>query len=262
MTNDAHFPASAPNFRDLGGHTTRDGSVVRRGLVYRSDSLANLTDDELHALGDRLGLRLQVDLRTSFERAAAADRVPDGVEYAVIDVQGDHSTGADLAAMLTDPERSAELLGNGGGERFVHEVNRMLVSWEDALAGYGELVRLTAAGPSPLVFHCSAGKDRTGWGAAVLLALLDVPRETIVADYLASNARLAQAREWMHGSAARYGIDPDLLQPLMEVRAEYLQSAFDEADRVYGSFEGYVADGLKVAPETVTALRERLLSPG
>ncbi|ASU83116.1 protein-tyrosine-phosphatase [Nocardiopsis gilva YIM 90087] len=261
MTNDAHFPATAPNFRDLGGHTTRDGSVVRRGVVYRSDALSNLTDDELHGLGNHLGLRLQVDLRSSFEREAAADRVPEGVEYVALDVQGDHSTGADLAAMLTDPERSTELLSDGGGERFVHEVNRMLVSWDDALAGYRELIRLAATGPAPLVFHCSAGKDRTGWGAALLLALLDVPREAIVADYLASNPRLAQAREWMYGAAERHGVNRDLLQPLVEVREEYLRSAFDEADRVYGSFEGYVADGLKIGPETIDALRARFLGP-
>ncbi|WP_067965320.1 tyrosine-protein phosphatase [Nocardiopsis trehalosi] len=256
--NDDPLLSGAPNFRDLGGYATAGGERVRRGLLYRADALARLDGADVAALRG-LGLRHIIDLRTVFEREHGPDTVPEGVEYTVLDVQGRHSTGADLAAILSDPERAAELLADNGAERFMHAVNRALVSGDDAREAYRELVQQAAEGPTAMVFHCSAGKDRTGWGAALLLELLGVPRETVVEDYLASNGRLRQTRAWMAGNVRANGIDPELVTPMIDVRRAYLESAYAEVEEVYGSFEGYVADGLKLRPETVAALRGRML---
>lgn len=257
MTNDAAL-ATLPNFRDIGGYRTPGGSAVRRGLVFRADALARVDDGDLAALS-RFGLRQVLDLRTAYERTAEPDRLPDGAEYAVLDVQGDHSTGGNLERLLTDPRAAAEALGGGGAAAFMMEVNRVLVTEQDANAAYAELVRRAATGPTAAVFHCTAGKDRTGWGAALLLSLLGVDRDTVFEDYLASNPRMGRLRRGMRRQAERNGVDGDLLEPIIEVREEYLAEAFAQVERVYGSFDAYVSEGLKLPPDLVEALRERLL---
>ncbi|GAB3212491.1 hypothetical protein GCM10027294_39010 [Marinactinospora endophytica] len=260
VNNDSSILRTAPNFRDLGGYPTEDGRRIRRGMLFRADALSRLDEEDLATL-ERLGLRLMIDLRTVFEREREADRVPAGAEHVVLDVQGNHRTGGDLAAMFSDTERARELLADNGAERFMHEVNRTLVGADDARSAYRELVERAAEGPLPLVFHCSAGKDRTGWGAVILLTLLGVPRQTVVEDYLASNSRLSAATAWMLELIQGRGIDPEEVRPMLEVRTSYLETAFAEVERLHGSFDDYVLSGLRVKPETVEALRERLLEP-
>nr|WP_156002964.1 tyrosine-protein phosphatase [Streptomonospora sp. PA3] len=250
--------STAPNFRDLGGHATRGGGRVRPGVAYRSDALNRLDAADLRALQD-LGVRQVIDLRTVFERENGADRLPEGADYVVLDVQGDHSTGADLVEVLTDPARAETVFGDGGATRFMHEVNRILVSAEDARAGYAEMVRRLAAGAGATVVHCTAGKDRTGWAAALVLETLGVPREAVFADYLASNERLGPLREAMQGVCERSGVDFELVRPMVECRNTYLEEAYAEVERVFGSFEDYVRDGLGLDRPTIDALRGRLL---
>ncbi|TQN32304.1 protein-tyrosine phosphatase [Haloactinospora alba] len=289
MTNNSPILAAAPNFRDVGGYATHNGERVRSGVLYRAGTLHRLEESDLAALRS-LGLRQVVDLRTETERAREADRIPDGAEYVPLDVtptksppsapagereprsHGSPAPGssgtpeapspnADLVTLLADAERAHALLADNGAERFMHGVNRMLVASDEACSGYRELIQRAAAGPGALVFHCSAGKDRTGWGAAVLLRLLGVPTETVVADYLASNARLGGLEDWAHLLVRNYGFAPEAFLPLVEVRREYLETAFAEADRLHGSFDAYVRDGLGISQRTVRELRERMLEP-
>ncbi|WP_242677018.1 tyrosine-protein phosphatase [Streptomonospora litoralis] len=258
-TNEApRLLSQAPNFRDLGGYRTRGGGRVRSGVAYRSGALDRLDDADLAALRD-LGIRQVVDLRTVFERENNADLLPDGADYIPLDVQGDHSTGADLVEVLTDPSRAESVFGDGGATRFMHEVNRILVTGEEARAGYAEAVRRIAAGPGPTVVHCTAGKDRTGWAAALVLELLDVPRETVFADYLASNDRLAGLRAAMRDISEQSGVDPELVWPMVECRRSYLEAAYTEVEEAFGSFEAYAAEGLGLAQSTIDALRGRML---
>ncbi|PSL00697.1 protein-tyrosine phosphatase [Murinocardiopsis flavida] len=259
MINDALTLATVPNFRDLGGYPAETGRV-RSGLLFRADTLSDIGDSDLAEL-QRIGVRQVIDLRTAFERESAADRVPAGAEYTVLDVQREHATGGDLASLLADPERAGTELADGGAERFMHAVYRALAGTGDAADAYRGLVERAAYGPLPLVFHCFAGKDRTGWGAVLLLSLLGVGSDAVIADYLASNDRLEAAAARLGGLAESMGLDPALVAPLMDVRVDYLHSAFDEVERSYGGFAGYLADGLGVDAATVAALRERLLEP-
>ncbi|MBB4933104.1 protein-tyrosine phosphatase [Lipingzhangella halophila] len=271
MTIDDQLLANAPNFRDLGGRATSDGARVRRGMVYRSDSLAWLDESDLATL-ERIGLRQVMDLRADVERAKHADRLPDGVEYTTLDVNpkpagGTRGTGegadrhfaGDLASVLAEPELAREVLSDGGGERFMHNVNRVLVTSDAARAGYAELLTRVATGPTAAVFHCSAGKDRTGWAAALILSLLGVPWATIVSDYLVSNLRMDNIQRWIYAKSDENGIDRTLVDPILGVRRRYLQTAFAEVERVHGTVEEYVRDGLKLDPEIIDALRARLL---
>jgi len=114
----------------------------------------------------------------------------------------------------------------------------------------------------PIVYHCTAGKDRTGWATAVILTILGVPRDQVFADYLLSNSYLAAKNAATISSVKASGapIDPAFLEPVLTVRRDYLQSAFDEVDRNYGSFDAYVRDGLGISDMQVAALRRKYLS--
>ena len=111
----------------------------------------------------------------------------------------------------------------------------------------------------PGTFHCTAGKDRTGWAEAVFLSIMGVPRDTIMRDYLLSNDFLAAKNQRMVQMVKGH-IDPALLEPLLGVRAEYLQAGFDAVDKDYGSMDRYVHDGLGLSDATIQALRSEFLA--
>ncbi|MFV2194902.1 tyrosine-protein phosphatase [Nocardiopsis sp. LOL_012] len=259
VTSDGFIFSSAPNFRDIGGHRTASGRTVRSGLIFRSDALHSVADEELVAYNG-LGIRQIVDFRTPHERGRLPDVTPEGAEYAAVAVQGSKAAGANFADLLADPEQARAVFGGGGAERFMFAVYEELVTDAVALRGYRELIERAAEGPTALVFHCSAGKDRTGWGAALILRLLGVEHEHVVADYLVSNERQAATEMWMRRLAVGSGLDWADLVPMTRVRAEYLDTALARVDEVYGSFDGYVAEGLGVSGRTVERLRERLLN--
>ncbi|MEC3893899.1 tyrosine-protein phosphatase [Nocardiopsis alba] len=258
VTNDGFLLSSAPNFRDLGGHRTREGRTVREGLLYRSDALHTLSEPDLTTYNG-FGIRQLIDLRTSHERDRLPDVIPDGAEYAAIGVQNAEAAGANFVDLLSDPERARAVFGDGAAERFMFAVYRDLVTEDEALQGYRELVERAAKGPTALVFHCSAGKDRTGWGAALLLTLLGVEREAIVADYLVSNDRQAATDHWMRTISADSGLPWEDIAPMTRVRADYLEKAFTTVDTVYGSFDAYVAEGLGLSQATLEEFADRML---
>ncbi|GGK94712.1 tyrosine-protein phosphatase [Nocardia jinanensis] len=221
----------APNARDLGGYRTIDGRTVRSGIAFRTDQLNNLTPADLSEL-NRLGVREVDDLRTVYERALGPDRVPAGARANWYDMIG--------AAPL--PELMSTLAGG-------NDLYRAFITApgaNQAVAGVLRDIAASGAGPEPgaVLFHCTAGKDRTGWTAAVLLTVLGVDRATVGEDYLLSN----------HYRAAAAG------DPVGGVRQEWLDSAFDQVARSYGSFDRYVSEGLGLGPAEIDALKQRMLS--
>lgn len=251
-----HLP-SIPNLRDIGGYRTTDGRWVKMGLLYRSDQLDRIDDQDMAAI-ERLGLKLVVDLRTLSERSREPDRLPRGSRPLILDVAADSqgSLGGDMRKAMT-------AIAAGKGAELLMEANRDFVSLGSARRAYaGLLNQLAEAQPQALLYHCTAGKDRTGWATAVILTLLGVPRETVMADYLASNAFLEKKNEATIKalSQSTSPIAPASLTPVLTVRPEYLESAFDEVDRRYGSFDAYLHIGLGLQPEDRKALRDRFLT--
>jgi protein-tyrosine phosphatase len=250
----------ARNARDVGGHRAADGRTVATGLVFRAESLGRLTPADVAAL-DRLGLVNVVDLRGQGEvDALGEDRLPSSVASVHLPI---YDPDNDIYRLMTeliasrDADRQRAVLGDGGGERIMLGVYRWFVADPAPRDRFGKLLRqLAQPGQLPLLYHCTAGKDRTGWTTAVLLTLLGVDRDDVLADYLASN-RNAVTLEAL--GVAQVMAEPELLRPLLEVRAEYLSMAFDEATRAYGSFDRFVRDGLDLDEATVTRLREALL---
>jgi protein-tyrosine phosphatase len=239
---------TAANFRDAGGYRTQDGKWVRMGLVYRSNGLEHLSDEELARI-DRLHIKLVCDLRTAEERQSGPDRVPEGVADQPADVLADD---ADLIHSL----RSNDGRAAPSHEALEERIYRDFVRLPSARQAYRALFeRLADPENLPTVFHCTAGKDRTGWAQAVFLTLLGVPRETVVEDYLLTNrylqgAALQSVRQSMNGGTS----------PAITANPQALDAAFDQVARDYGSFERYLREGLHLTDATLAALRKNFLA--
>ncbi|WP_335933213.1 tyrosine-protein phosphatase [Streptomyces sp. PTD5-9] len=255
-------PASTVrNLRDLGGIALEPGRCVRPGAVLRSGGLGAL-DVERDTAVAALGIRTVVDLRTADERAAAPDRLPPGARLFVADVLGDNPgvAPARLRALLADPVAAHRLLGNGKAEEVFAGTYRRMVLSPCAAAAYRAFVETAADDRArPVLFHCTTGKDRTGWAAALLLMLLGASREVVQAEFLAVN-------EDARGTCAPYvrgfldaGGDPEIASAILEVRPRYLDVALDAVDERWGGLDGYVRDGLRIPAAAVERLREGLV---
>lgn len=252
---------SAPNLRDLGGLRTV-GGVVRSGAVYRSATLARLQGDDLESFR-RLGITTVYDLRTAGERGASPDQLPEGVKLVALDVLADSTTdvAAGVGQLAGDPAALAASLGDGRGAALMRDSYRNIVSLPSALSAYRSFYfdLIDPARSGAALFHCTTGKDRTGWAAASLLLLLGVSEEDVRADYLETNADLLPALQPLLAAAAEKGVDTQLLLPVLGVRGEYLDAAMDEARSRFGSIEGYATVGLGLNASDLDALRRRFV---
>ncbi len=247
----------AHNVRDLGGYTTADGQRVKWGQLYRADALSKLDDADLDYL-TRLGLRRVVDFRSESEQQDAPDRLPTDAEYRSHPMTASTVGGIDVYALFRDPKR---LNATDTGE-LMRDINRQLVT--DYTPKYRTWLHQLATddSASPQMFHCTAGKDRTGFAAAILLSALGVPREQIMADYLLSATYIANHNERRIRRIqllSLWRIRAEALRPMMTVQSSFLQAAFDEAERRYGSFDDYLSEGLGVNAVLRKQLRARFL---
>jgi protein-tyrosine phosphatase len=255
--------ASAANLRDIGGYATRDGHVVRKKLLYRSGALGTLRADDREKLA-ALNLKCDYDLRTVQERTAQPDKLPPEVKIIALDVlaDSDRSATAQLGKLLLKPKEANAELGDGKVEAIFAKTYREFVSLPSARKAYRQLfLDLGAEGSLPAVFHCTTGKDRTGWATAALLTLLGVSEETVFADYLRSNDYVLPTYQKTIDSFTKAGGDPAIARAILGVKAEYLKAAFDEMKAKYGSIEDYFSKALDIDAAGQAVLRERFLGP-
>ncbi|CAN5421702.1 tyrosine-protein phosphatase [soil metagenome] len=249
------------NLRDAGGYPTVDGRSVRRGVLYRSGQLNHEGDASMAAL-EGLGLGVVFDLRTQDEVDAIPDRLPAGVEAVHLDVLAGATSSvvAHMEDMFADPTSAEAVLRSGDVAQHYVATCRDLVTLESALSSYTVLFSQLASRDDVALFHCTAGKDRTGWAGASLLTLLGVEADTVMADYeLSSKPVIASFQKYIDQFADAGG-DPDLLTPVFSVEPDYLNAAFDQANIVFGSLEGYFRDGLGLGDDGIAALRNRLVA--
>ena len=257
-----HVPlAGQPNFRDLGGYAAGDGRRIRWGAVYRSGELSQLSDADVGKLGE-LGIRTVVDLRSPEEVSARGEgRLPSGAQLLPLPI-----TSSDMFAKLIPMFLKGDF--SQVPPDLLDQVNRMLVS--EFTEQYTGLLRaLSEPANRPLVFHCTQGKDRAGFGAAMVLSALGVPWETVLEDYLLSNHFRKEENDKMlgmiRGFAANHG-GPEgeevafwRVEGLLYVKEQSLQAAHAEIIERHGSVEAFLTEGLGCSVEGLAQLRDDLL---
>jgi protein-tyrosine phosphatase len=259
--NDVSFERVA-NFRDAGGHSTDDGQRVRTGRLYRCGHLANATDADVDAL-EQLGIGVVVDLRGDAERVIEGEsRLPRGAKVVYLPM-GDVRAGPDLRELLGsgDVERIKEMFPPGAARDMMLRGSLAFVVDDAHCAQYAEFVRtLIEANGTPVVVHCSAGKDRTGWATALVLLALGVPEQLVVDDYLRSNEAQALRMANVARSTSN-GLDPGLLEPLVLVHVDYITTSLVALEEHWGGIDGYLGGGLGIDAQLRSQLRSVLLEP-
>lgn len=252
---------TVPNLRDVGGYKTGDGASVVYGLAYRSDTFNPMSAEDILKL-ERIGLKNDYDLRTTSEVKAKPDQMPPGVHYQLLNVLADAKSAApaELEALLHEPKKANVILGGGRIEALFMDGYREFVSLQSARQSYRTLFQsLANQRKLPAVFHCTTGKDRTGWAAAALLTLLGVPKETVMADFMRSNDYvIPQYKHAIEGFVAAGG-DRSIPLAIFGVKPEYIEASFDEMQKRYGTIEKYFSEGLGIDAAGQKALRDLYL---
>lgn len=249
--------ASIPNLRDLGGYRTVDGKTVASGLVYRSNQLSGIPPGDMEKLGS-LGLQTAFDLRTAEERNKRPEELPKSVKYVVLDVLADSPQAgpAQLEKLMVDPKLANAELGGGKVEAAFQASYREFVSLPSARREFRNLyLSLGDRAQVPALFHCTTGKDRTGWAAAAFLSLMGVPKDKVYEDYLRSNDYILPAYQKAIDGFVAGGGTAEIPKAILGVKKEYLDAAFDEMQREYGTVERYFAEGLGIDAAHQQALR-------
>ena len=223
--------AGASNFRDLGGYPARDGRAVRWRQIFRSNHLGHLSADDIEVLRG-LGVKSAFDFRGTEERAAALC----GVEEIVV-----HSLPIEptVVAALRARLASGWALTSAAALDVMRDSYRNYVrnNTQNFRALFAHLLEDRA----PLVIHCTAGKDRTGFACALLLHALGVPDDLISEDYLLTN------RFYRRDPSASNDLPEEVRQALASVEASFLAAAFETISADYGNLETYFSDGLGLA---------------
>ena len=263
--SDPRVLVAGANLRDLGGLTTIEGRRVRTGLLFRSGYLCDLTGPDRDVL-DSLGLRTILDLRRPTEAAARPHPAIAGVEVVQLSVSSDDNEFAVLANAMLDPD--AEPLGPD------HIAGYFRGNVTDRLDRYRPVFHAaTDPGRLPLLFNCTAGKDRTGFVAGVLLRMLGVDERTVLDDYMLSNV---VRREWIaerevehrQRIAESLDIGPDEVpetrlvasRALLNCERSFLRAALDAVHDGWGSWEAFRRDGLGISDDRFAAYRDALLA--
>jgi protein-tyrosine phosphatase len=264
MTGQSLGIKSVPNLRDLGGYKTSDGRTVFAGLVYRSNQLSGIKKDDMKTLAN-LKLKSAYDLRTEEERKKRPGELPREVNYVWLDVLADSPQAgpAQLEKLMKDPKAANKELGGGKVEEGFKKSYREFVSLPSAKLEFRKLfISLGDKNQLPALFHCTTGKDRTGWAAAALLTLLGVPKDKVMEDYLRSNDYILPAYKKTIDAFVAAGGDKAIPPAILGVKKEYLDAAFDEMQKKYGTIEKYFSEGLGIDANKQKALRDLYLGQG
>lgn len=241
-----------PNFRDLGGYRTTGGRHLRWGKIYRSGKLSSLTEADVHYF-KRLGVTLVCDFRLDFERHTEPswltdEDAPNRVELPVSPGSSD-SFQKSLSDGIIEVYDSRDLMKDMNRDFVINQTSQ-----------YAHMFRLMLRGDHPILIHCASGKDRTGFGAAMILDVLGVDEDTIVEDYLLTNQYLSVEKEMAKLSNtfvdSRGFVVPDsVLHPMIEVQPEYIKACFEEIEHRYESKQHFYQEALGLDETMIERLK-------
>ena len=243
----------AHNFRDLGGYKTSDGKTVKWGKVYRSDNLHSLTDEDVKYM-ERLNIKSVVDFRSDEERNEEPDRLTPDMTPILLPIKFEpEGVTENLTRDLT--------FGNLDSSNLLRDFNIILV--KEFTEEYREFFRhIVDNGGEPFLLHCTAGKDRAGFGSAMILTVLGVPREKIIEDYLLTNTYVSDHvdRKLLETELKTFfRADSDNLRKINFVEERYIQAAFDTIDSHWGGMDQYISEGLNLTEEDINKIKDYYL---
>jgi protein-tyrosine phosphatase len=239
------------NFRDLGGYATADGRQVKWGVLFRSGSLHKLTPEDWEHLAGR-GVRALCDFRSTRERESEPvllSGYPD-ISYWSRDYR---TSFAELRALM----RTGFASGEEARQAMLCGFRELPFEQSSA---YRQLFAYLQEGRVPLIFNCSAGKDRAGTAAALILRALGVVRSTVVEDFTLTNEVLNLRKVLLdHPATSLTRLPPEVVDAIIRADPEYIATALDSIDRRHGSIEGYLRDQLGVDTPALQRIRDALL---
>ena len=243
-----------PNFRDFGGYRTADGRQVKWGYLYRSGQLSNLSDRDVRLLAS-LELDLVCDFRRLDEQQGDPSRLPPERTPRVASLP---ITPGSNARFFEEAEQPLD--GRQAMFDFMLEINRDFA--EDQTDTFARMFReILGQENARFLVHCAAGKDRTGFAAAMILLALGVPVEVVMRDYMLTGRFFRPERE-LERLRRKYEMDhlgEECILPMLEVREDYLRKALAVIERDYPSVERYLEEKLGVGPAELEELRARYL---
>jgi len=242
----------AHNTRELGGYKTTDGKSVKWGMLYRSDKLSDISDTD-QAYLQNLGIKKIIDFRSKEEKEEDPDIIPKGINYIEMPISVDGAMRSKIEAVLKGET-------NKDVKSFLIDANKEFVSnYTDV---YEDFLRNLIDDDGPALFHCTAGKDRAGFAAAITLIALGVSKEDVINDYMKTNQFTKERIEEIIGQIelmTLYQTDAEILRPLLGVEREYIETAFQTAEEKYGSLENFIRDGLNISDKDIQKLRNKFI---
>jgi protein-tyrosine phosphatase len=246
----------AYNFRDMGGYHAKGGAKVRWGALYRSGKLSELSARDISVMGG-LSMSLIFDFRREDECERAPNRYSD-VNVNKVNLPITPGSGESFFNRVAAGHANSEQMIQFMVELNVDLALNQTTQYQQMFAG------LLANNTGAVLIHCAAGKDRTGFGSALILAALGVSRSDLLIDYMLSNKYLPVEEE-ITKMLATYedyfpkNIDRSVLRPMFEVRPEYIGAAFDAIDAAYGNIEAYLNQALHLSKADIERLKLRYL---
>lgn len=258
LTNQLIGVKSGRNFRELGGYKTADGKTIKMHKLLRTANLGTLDETDRKFLHD-YGVKYVVDFRSQAEVDHEPDRVPEGAEYDYDPVFSEDLTNASKS--IEEVIKQGQKNPQAGYEHMMFAYDDMITS-EPAQKAYRRFFDLLLANDEEgqsLIFHCTAGKDRTGVGALLILTALGVPLETIKQDYLLTNIATADFVNNMLKQAKAQGADDatlNILKDFQTVHIEYIDHVLATINGKYGSVDNYLHDIMKLTDAEISKLRK------
>lgn len=241
------------NTRDLGGYLINN-HIVNSGILFRSDKLTNLTDNDVIEIKNQ-GIKRIIDFRSETERLREPSVLIEGIEYINMPIDADKKITNEIYEILRNGKKKDM-------KEFLIEANRDFVLEHKDI--FSKFLKKIIANPLPTLFHCTAGKDRTGFATFLIYSILGLDEETIIEDYLKTNYFI---RDSMDEQIENIGKIMDLneneslaILPLLKVDIDYINMAIETYKKNYGSVENFIHYGLNISYEEQERFKVLMLS--